>query len=43
MGSFLQLYSDFKVKLNRDLSHDEMMFLQWVFERYEEEKKKQSA
>ncbi|MEN2767237.1 hypothetical protein [Ornithinibacillus xuwenensis] len=41
--SNLELYKDIESKLKRDLTNEEMDFLQWVFNRYLEEKEQQSA
>ncbi|GIO26802.1 hypothetical protein [Ornithinibacillus bavariensis] len=43
MKSYLQIYYDIKNKLDRELTLDEVKFLQWVFNRYVEEEKEQSA
>jgi hypothetical protein len=40
MKSYLQIYQDVKKNLDRELTDDEMKFLQWVFNRYIEEKEK---
>lgn len=43
MRNYLQMHEEFKDKLGRNLTHDEIQFLQWVFNRYMEEKNQQSA
>jgi hypothetical protein len=43
MKSYLQIYQDVKKNLDRELTDDEMKFLQWVFNRYIEEEKEKSA
>jgi hypothetical protein len=39
MKNYLQMYKDIEVRLNRQLTKDEIKFLQWVFNRYQEENK----
>lgn len=39
MKSFLQVWEDTEEKLGRHLRKNEMVFLQWVYERYTEEQK----
>lgn len=41
MKSFLQVCEDTKERLGRKLQDNEIKFLQWVYERYEEEKSKE--
>ncbi|MFS0673211.1 hypothetical protein [Ornithinibacillus sp. 179-J 7C1 HS] len=43
MKNYLQMHKDIEVKLDRRLTNDEVQFLQWVFSRYLEENKDQSA
>jgi hypothetical protein len=43
MISYLQMYKDFEVKLERQLNNEEVRFLQWVFNRYEKENDQQPA
>lgn len=43
MRNYLQMHEDFEAKLGRDLTNDEVEFLQWVFNRYMEEKNQQTA
>lgn len=43
MKHYLQMHKDIEGKLERKLSSDEIKFLQWVFSRYLEENKDQSA
>lgn len=39
MKSFLQVLNDTEEKLGRQLWENEVVFLQWVYERYTEEEK----
>ena len=41
MESFLQVLNDTEKKLGRQLWENELIFLQWVYERYTKEQKKQ--
>lgn len=41
MKSYLQMVRDIEVQLQRELTMEEMKFLQWVFKRYMEEKEEQ--
>ena len=43
MISYLQMYKDFEVKLERQLNNEEVRFLQWVFNRYVKENDQQPA
>jgi hypothetical protein len=43
MKNYLQMHKEIQVKLDRNLTLDEVAFLQWVFSRYLEEKKEQTA
>lgn len=40
-GSFLNVLEDTKEKLGRQLQKSEVEFLQWMYERYQDEQKKQ--
>ncbi len=41
MKSFLEVCNNTREKLNRELHEKELEFLQWVYERYEEEQESQ--
>ena len=43
MKNYLQMHKDIEDKLDRKLTNDEVQFLQWVFSRYLEENKDQTA
>ncbi|WP_255247490.1 hypothetical protein [Paucisalibacillus globulus] len=43
MINYLQMYKDFEKKLERQLTSEEIKFLQWVFNRYLKENNQQPA
>lgn len=43
MTNYLQMYKDFEKKLERQLTREEVKFLQWVFNRYLKENNQQPA
>jgi hypothetical protein len=43
MKNYLQMHKEIQEKLDRKLTIEEVKFLQWVFCRYLEEKKEQTA
>ncbi|WP_269083149.1 hypothetical protein [Ornithinibacillus californiensis] len=43
MKNYLQMHKEIQEKLDRKLTVNEVTFLQWVFSRYLEEKKEQTA